>query len=112
MEYQGKLYAKIGGKYIECTETVSDLEDNIKDLELRLERIKRLKLNWIDANKEQPERIYGENYSKNVLAIINGKLGVACYCYNTSEEEEECGYFWANCYGNIDGDAEFESLLP
>lgn len=29
MEYKGKLYAKINNKYIECTETVEDLENPI-----------------------------------------------------------------------------------
>ena len=33
MEYKGKLYAKVGGKYIECTETVEQLESRIKELE-------------------------------------------------------------------------------
>jgi hypothetical protein len=32
MEYRGKVYAKINGKYIECTETVNDLEQQIKEL--------------------------------------------------------------------------------
>lgn len=32
MEYTGKLYAKINGKYIECTESVKDLEDQIASL--------------------------------------------------------------------------------
>ena len=29
MEYKGKVYAKINGKYIECTETIADLENPI-----------------------------------------------------------------------------------
>jgi len=33
MEYKGKVYAKINGKYIECTQTVEDLEAKIKELE-------------------------------------------------------------------------------
>lgn len=33
MEYKGKLYAKVNGKYIECTETVQQLESRIKELE-------------------------------------------------------------------------------
>jgi len=37
MEYKGKVYAKIGGKYIACTETVADLENRIKELESQLE---------------------------------------------------------------------------
>jgi len=33
MEYKGKLYAKINGKYIQCTESVEQLESRIKELE-------------------------------------------------------------------------------
>jgi len=33
VEYKGKLYAKIGGKYIECTQSVEDLEGRISNLE-------------------------------------------------------------------------------
>ena len=32
MEYKGKVYAKINGKYIECTETINDLELKVKEL--------------------------------------------------------------------------------
>ena len=63
---------------------------------------------WIDAIKEQPELIENEDYSPNVLAICNGQLMVMCYCYNPSEDESENGFFWSNCNGQIDGDAEFD----
>jgi hypothetical protein len=33
MKYKGKLYAKINGKYIQCTESVEQLENRIKELE-------------------------------------------------------------------------------
>jgi hypothetical protein len=36
MEYVGPVYAKIRGKYIECTESVKDLEDKIESLENKL----------------------------------------------------------------------------
>lgn len=39
MEYKGKVYAKINGKYIECTETVQQLEDKISKLESALDKI-------------------------------------------------------------------------
>jgi hypothetical protein len=29
MEYKGKVYAKINGKYIECTETIEEIENPI-----------------------------------------------------------------------------------
>ncbi len=63
---------------------------------------------WIDAEIEQPELIEDQNYSKNVLAICGGQLMVMCYCYNLSDDDDERGFFWANCNGQIDGDAEFD----
>ena len=39
MEYKGKVYAKINGKYIECTETGQQLEDEISKLESALDKI-------------------------------------------------------------------------
>ncbi len=63
---------------------------------------------WINANEEQPLLIENEDYSPNVLAICNGQLMVMCYCYNPSEDDAERGFFWANCNGRIDGDAEFD----
>ncbi len=62
---------------------------------------------WIDAKKYQPE-VSEENYSDRVLAICDGELMVMCYCYNPSEDDEERGYFWANCYGDINGECEFD----
>ena len=63
---------------------------------------------WIDANEAQPLLVENEDYSPNVLAICNGQLMVMCYCYNPSEDDAERGFFWANCNGNIDGEAEFD----
>jgi hypothetical protein len=63
---------------------------------------------WINAIDEQPNLINDENYSPNVLAICNGQLMIMCYCYNPSEDDAERGFFWANCNGQIDGDAEFD----
>jgi len=36
IDYKGKLYAKVGSKYIECTETIQDLENKIEKLKLEL----------------------------------------------------------------------------
>lgn len=63
---------------------------------------------WVDALYQTPELIKDKDYSKNVLAIINGQLGVACYCFHYEEDGENNGYYWANCYGNIDGDCEWD----
>lgn len=84
----------------------SEFADRISDLEEIEEMLS--KNGWIDANKEQPLLVENEDYSPNVLAICNGQLMVMCYCYNTSEDDNERGYFWANCNGQIDGDSEFD----
>ncbi len=42
MEYKGTVYAKIGGKYIPCTETVEQLEGKITELENRLKQFNDL----------------------------------------------------------------------
>ena len=39
MKYEGKLYAKINGRHIECTQTVLDLEKKIKELEFSVQNI-------------------------------------------------------------------------
>lgn len=66
------------------------------------------KNNWISTKIALPELLPNENYSKNVLAFCNGQLMIMCYCYNPSEDDSENGFFWANCNGQIDGDAEFD----
>ena len=38
MKYEGKLYGKINGKYVEMTETVNDLEAKIERLQGELEQ--------------------------------------------------------------------------
>ena len=40
MEYTGKLYGKIAGRYIELTQTVEDLEQLIADLTEENHRLK------------------------------------------------------------------------
>jgi cell division septum initiation protein DivIVA len=37
MEYKGRVYGKVGGKYIELTQTVEDLENEIKSLKEKLQ---------------------------------------------------------------------------
>ena len=65
---------------------------------------------WISVEDGTPEMLEGENYSKNVFAICKELHGlqVFCYCYNPSETDNERGFFWANCYQNIDGECEFD----
>ena len=41
--------------------------------------------------------------SETVLAVLNGTLAVMSYAYIQNE-----GWVWANCYGDIDGDGEYD----
>lgn len=59
MKYVGKVYAKINGKYIECTETTEALENNIKNLQEELEKYKDLY--YRDSSKLD---ILAEKYDK------------------------------------------------
>ena len=61
MEYKGKVYAKINGKYIECTETVQQLEDKISKLESALDKI---------ANGTQPYNEREAFYFVNIAKLI------------------------------------------
>lgn len=64
---------------------------------------------WIKTSEQLPTLIEGEDYSENVLAIVEGyaNIQVMCLLY-IQEEDESSGYVWANCYGKIDGDAEMD----
>jgi hypothetical protein len=42
----------------------------------------------------------------NVLVWNNGHLGVMSYGY--IEADENSGYAWSNCYGDVDGDPQFD----
>jgi hypothetical protein len=61
---------------------------------------------WI-STKTPPPMIEEKNYSENVFAILEGELAVMCFCYMPDDNGEWC-YAWCNCYGQIDGDAEFD----
>jgi hypothetical protein len=63
---------------------------------------------WIDATKETPKLIEGKDYSPNVLAVCYGELKIMCYCWIDGVGNELGGYYWANCYGDIYGDAEWD----
>ena len=39
MKFVGKVYAKMNGRYIDCTETIEDLESKIERLEAEVERL-------------------------------------------------------------------------
>ena len=39
VKYVGRVYAKVNGKYIECTETIDQLEEKVKKYESALDKI-------------------------------------------------------------------------
>lgn len=61
---------------------------------------------WISVNEKRPLLVPGMNCSQNVLAVCEGRLMVMCYSY--IEAGEDSGYAWCNCYGDINGDAEYD----
>ena len=59
---------------------------------------------WISVDEKLPETKKENDYwSENVLAWCNGRLHVMAYGY-IDEGDEGCGYVWANCYNDIEGD--------
>ncbi|MFA5243670.1 MAG: DUF551 domain-containing protein [Pedobacter sp.] len=60
---------------------------------------------WIKCSERLPEMIDGEDYSENVLAIVEGYTNIQVMCLMNISNES---IVWANCYGKIDGDAEFD----
>ena len=69
MEYKGTVYAKIGGKYIKCTESVADLENNIADLTTQLAKA--------NSDKEKLGELLKEIYNDGSVM------------YDISEEKSE-----------------------
>ena len=65
------------------------------------------KIEWISVNDRLPALIENENYSENVLTWCDGKLMVMT---NTlaQDDEGDFAWFWANCYGDINGDGEID----
>lgn len=64
-------------------------------------------MDWIDVKERTPDLIEGKDYSENVLAVLNGRLAVMAYCY-IKDDDGGWFYAWANCYGNIDGECEWD----
>lgn len=61
---------------------------------------------WIKVEDKVPEMIEGKDYSENVIAICDGKRMVMNYA--RIYDDGNSFYAWCNCYGDIDGDAEFD----
>ena len=65
------------------------------------------KHDWIDVKTQLPEVVKNKASSKNVLAWCNGQLMIMCYAW--VDEDDQRGYAWMNCYGDLTGDyAEFD----
>lgn len=63
-------------------------------------------LRWVKVKDATPPMIEGKDYSENVLVICDGKLGVMAYCWFDCDDHS--GTAWCNCYGDINGDPEFD----
>lgn len=61
---------------------------------------------WISVEDRTPAPIKGKDWSENVLAFCEGRLMVMAYCWLT--DGENSGWTWCNCYGDINGDPEFD----
>ena len=65
-------------------------------------------MEWIKVSERKPEIVEdNDNFSKNVLAVCNGTLNIMAYGW-IDECSDGCGWVWCNCYGNIDGDPEWD----
>lgn len=64
---------------------------------------------WRDPKEELPELLPGRDYSNNVLAQVEGftETQVMGLLY-VPDEEGGWGYVWGNCYGDINGEAEWD----
>lgn len=63
-------------------------------------------LQWISVDDYVPDLIVKQDCSKNVFALCDGKVLVMTYCFI---KEDDGHYVWCNCYGDINGDGEFDN---
>jgi hypothetical protein len=59
---------------------------------------------WISVEDSLPDYLDGEDYSANVFTTDGHSLCVMSRHYDYDAE----GWMWANCYGDIHGDAELD----
>lgn len=59
---------------------------------------------WIDAEKMQPPLITGQDYSANVWGYDATEQRILVVSFFIDSD----GWHWANAYGDIWGDAEFD----
>lgn len=68
---KGKVYAKIAGKYIECTETIEDLENKVSK--------------WISVNDKLPEK------GEHILFFDNSGICLGWYSGTSFNESRRFG---------------------
>jgi len=66
-------------------------------------------IRWRDPKEELPELLPNRDYSNNVLAQVEGftETQVMCLLF-VPDDEGGWGYVWGNCYGDINGEAEWD----
>ena len=66
-------------------------------------------MRWRDPKEELPELLPNRDYSNNVLAQVEGytETQVMCLLF-VPDDEGGWGYVWGNCYGDINGEAEWD----
>lgn len=92
-------YKKFLGIYGWTEKMVNDIAE--------LYSLSRNKEEWVSCEDRLPDLIAGKDYSENVFAIERGELRVMALVY-INEDDQTAGYIWANCYGDINGDAEMD----
>jgi len=63
--------------------------------------------NWISVEEKLPDMIEGKTYSENVLVFCDGEVMVMAFGY--MDFDDDGGYGWSNCYGDINGDPEYDA---
>lgn len=61
---------------------------------------------WISVDTP-PEFIADQNYSERVFVISEGKVEIMAHCWINNGEA--AGKVWCNCYGDINGDPQFDA---
>lgn len=57
MKYEGKVYAKINGRYIECTQNITDLEKQIEYLKNKIYEFENIKCMYCESDIKKNEAI-------------------------------------------------------
>jgi hypothetical protein len=64
---------------------------------------------WISVEDESPKFIEGKTYSENVFAICKELQDIQVFAFcRQYDDYGDVFNGWANCYGKIDGDAEWD----